>query len=127
MNIEYTWIDDEGEEITHSFPAVNEVCDRCEGFGTHLNPSIGNHAYSREEFEESFDEEEQEEYFRHGGRYDVQCEVCNGNKVILVVDELHLFNEDIELYKQYKESQEQLARWDAEDLATRRGESGYYE
>jgi hypothetical protein len=45
------------------------------------------HAYSAEEFFDEFDEEEREEYFRPGGRYDVQCETCGGKNVILVVDE----------------------------------------
>lgn len=128
--IELTWTDEETEEeVTHKFPSKNEVCHRCEGYGTHLNPSIGNHAYSMEEFQESFPDEDgdfnpREEYFRRGGIYDVTCETCKGNKVLPVVDEEHLNDEQKVLYAQYEEYEEKVARWDAEDRHTRYMESG---
>lgn len=122
--IELTWYNEDGDEVTHSFPCKNEVCHRCEGYGTHLNPSIGNHAYSQEEFYESFDEEEAEEYFKRGGRYDVTCEECKGNKVIEVVDESKLSDEQKKLYAEYEESEEESARQDAEDRHTRWMEDG---
>lgn len=126
--IELTWNDEEGDEVTHTFPSTNEVCDRCEGFGTHLTPSIGEHAYSMEEFNESFDDEEDREaYFQRGGKYDVQCEVCHGNKVVETVDESKLSDEQKAVYEQYLDSEEQGARWDAEDRATRRMENGGYD
>jgi hypothetical protein len=40
-----------------------------------------------EEFNESFDEEGREEYFRHGGIYDVECEECHGERVVAGLDE----------------------------------------
>lgn len=86
MDIEFTVEDSEGEETTYRLPARNRVCRRCEGHGTHLNPSIGQHAYTREEFEHEFDEEQRAEYFKHGGIYDVQCEVCRGLRVVPTVD-----------------------------------------
>lgn len=123
--IELTWYDEEGEEVTHSFPSKNEVCPRCEGHGTHLTPSIGNHAYSMEEFYESFDDEEdREEYFKRGGRYDVTCEECHGKNVIEVVDEDKLSEEQKKLYAEYEESAEESARQDAEDRHTRWMEDG---
>ena len=86
--VTFTYETDEGEEIEAELPSKFEVCDRCEGHGTHLNPSIGEHAYSQEEFEEAFcDDEERGEYFRRGGRYDVSCEECRGARVVAVVDE----------------------------------------
>ena len=89
LNITYE--NDDGEEVQVELSAKNEVCSRCEGFGTHLTPSIGEHAYSREEFEEAFsDEEDRAQYFQRGGIYDVTCEECHGNKVVLVVDENHI-------------------------------------
>src|SRR3954471_21354083 len=85
--ISFTYEDDDGEEIEASLPAKMEVCYRCSGHGSHLHPAIGEHAYSVEEFYESFSEpEDREEYFRHGGIYDVACEVCHGQNVIPVVD-----------------------------------------
>ena len=118
------WFNDEGDEVEHTFPAVNEVCERCEGYGMHLTPSIGNHAYSMDEFRESFDEEEAEEYFRRGGMYDVQCEECHGNKVVAMVDEDKLTPEQKTLYAEYQEAEENRARSDAEDRHTRWMEDG---
>lgn len=125
--IELTWCDEDGEEVEHSFPSKNEVCHRCEGYGTHLNPSIGNHAYSQEEFYESFDDEGREEYFKRGGIYDVQCEECKGNKVIEVVDESKLSEEQKKLYEEYCEHEEDMARMDEDDRRTRYYESGGYD
>lgn len=126
--IELTWIDENiEEEVIHQFPAKNEVCSRCEGYGTHLNPNIGEHAYSVEEFNESFpDYEDKEEYFRRGGIYDVACHDCKGNKIVLVVDEDQLNKEQKDLYTQYQKHEEQVARWNAEERMTRYYESGGY-
>lgn len=121
--IELTWIHD-GDEITHAFPFINEVCDRCQGFGTHLTPRIGNHAYTPEEFRESFDEEEAEQYFQRGGMYDVSCEECKGNKVIQVVDEENLSEEEKKLFEEYEEYESEMAAMDAADRRTRWMEDG---
>lgn len=85
--ITFTVENDEGEEVTHELPAVMEVCDRCDGHGTHLNPNIGQHAYTPEEFAEAFDDDESRQaYFTRGGMYDVTCEECGGRNVVPVVD-----------------------------------------
>lgn len=122
--ITITLENEDGEEVQHELPAKNEVCYRCEGFGTHLNPNIGEHAYTREEFEESFDEEGREEYFKRGGIYDVSCEECHGNKVVLVVDEDRLTEDQKKIFEEHEDRQAEIARWDAEDRHTRRMESG---
>jgi hypothetical protein len=84
---EFTATDEEGDEYQVELPTRFEVCPRCEGHGTHLREGIGEHAYSREEFEEAFsDEEEREQYFKRGGRYDVSCERCSGTRVVAVID-----------------------------------------
>ena len=84
--IQFTYETDDGDEIEAELPARFEVCGSCEGHGTHLNPSIGQHAYTAEEFYESFDEEQAAEYFKRGGRYDVTCEECQGKRVVAVVN-----------------------------------------
>ena len=125
--ITLTWNDEDGDEISHVFPAVNEVCEECEGFGYVLCEGLRNHAFSREEFEETFDDpEDREAYFTRGGKYDQQCPVCHGSKVVLVVDEEHLSDEQKTLYASYQQHDAQRARWDAEDKATYRMESGGY-
>jgi hypothetical protein len=120
----FTWTNEDGDEVSHVFPICNEVCSRCEGFGSHLNPSIGNHAYSMEEFYDSFDNEDIEEYFTRGGKFDVQCQECHGNKVVPVVDESKLTAEQKKLYEQYCQHEEDMARMDAEDRHTRWMEDG---
>lgn len=96
--IEFTEENEAGEEITRELPSKYQVCSKCEGHGTHLNPSIGEHAYSAEEFQQEFDEEEACEYFTRGGIYDVDCIRCGGKRVEEVVDEEKC---DKELLKRY--------------------------
>jgi hypothetical protein len=128
-SIEFTVEDEEtGEEVTHQLPARFEVCGRCEGHGTHLNPNIGNHAYTREEFDEAFsDDEQRDEYFKRGGIYDVSCEECGGARVVAVLDEAALTDAQREIAEEYHNKIEREARWDAEDRQTRRMESGGYD
>lgn len=127
MEITVKFYDEEGDEIEAALPAHHVVCSHCEGHGTHLREAIRSHAYSREEFEESFDEEEQAEYFRHGGRYDVQCEVCGGKRVMVAVDEEACRSDEQKaLLKAYNESERERAQSDAEDRATMRSECGDY-
>lgn len=75
--------DDDDNEIESTLPGKMEVCSDCGGESYVLSPSIRNHCYSQEEFDESFDDEEREEYFTRGGRYDVICPTCNGKNVVV--------------------------------------------
>lgn len=111
--------DEDGDETEHDLPSKFEVCHRCEGHGTHLNPAIGEHAYTREEFEESFDEEGREEYFRRGGIYDVTCHECKGRRVVPVVDESCLSAGQKEVFARLQKQKEERARWAAEERAER--------
>lgn len=128
MNIEITYIDDDEDEVSVELPARHEVCHKCEGHGTILNPSIGEHAYSQEEFEEAFqDEEDRAAYFQRGGRYDVSCPTCHGNKVVQVVYEAKCTTSEQKQHLQaHLAHQRTQARWDAQDRATYRMESGGY-
>jgi hypothetical protein len=118
-------LDDFVEEQTITLPVKMEVCDRCQGHGTHLTPSIGEHAYSTHAFNEAFPEDEdRQEYFRRGGRYDVQCLTCKGANVIAVVDEdackfNPAYKRDLVLYNAHMEAK---AFCDAED----RSEADYF-
>jgi hypothetical protein len=102
------------EEITVELPARHEVCPRCEGYGNHLNPSIGEHAYSTEEFNEAFPEEEdRREYFRHGGIYDVTCASCGGNRVVKVIDDGACTAEErahVQAYREHLKEEAEYAR-----------------
>lgn len=118
---------DEGEEQEVTFPAKMEVCGECEGEGFVLNEGMRGHAYSSEEFEEYFDDEERAEYFKRGGRYDVQCPCCKGRNVVAVVDESKLSAEHKILFALYQEAEDQKAQFDRDDRATMRMECGYRE
>jgi len=122
--------DENGEtEETHRLPARMTVCPRCEGHGSHLTPSIGQHAYSQEEFNEAFaEEEEREAYFKRGGMYDVTCEECRGKRVVAVPDEARIAQDPTlaAIYARWQEQQRDAARSEAEDAYTYRMESGGY-
>lgn len=63
------------------FLAKMATCSRCEGGGSHTNPSIDGNGLS-EEYMDNID-------FMHEyatGMYDVQCHGCRGKKERLVVD-----------------------------------------
>lgn len=117
-NVTLTIMNDDGDEREVTVPGRYEVCGTCDGHGTHLTPSIRDHAYSREEFEEAFfEEEEREAYFKRGGMYDVQCETCKGRRVVLVPDLDKLSAED---RKDYDAQQESIAESYRIEAAERR-------
>ena len=93
-------LDDDGYEEEYTFPAIYDVCENCEGHGTHLNPNIRNHAFTSEEWAEE-DDDFKTEYMRHGGIYDVQCEVCHGTRVIAVPDKSKFTPNDYKLFEQW--------------------------
>ena len=117
-----TLIDDHGEDYQVEFPGKRIVCHDCEGEGYVLRESMRYHAYTQEEFYESFDdEEERAEYFKRGGRYDVQCPTCKGANVITVVDtEAEMTEEQTEALQAYAELMEEQYHSDLERAAERR-------
>lgn len=75
--------DDEGVQLTR-LPTRMEVCPRCHGTGTHVNPSVDGAGISTSD--ECWDDDDfRSAYF--GGVYDVTCEVCDGRNVVPVLDE----------------------------------------
>jgi hypothetical protein len=85
MIVEFKEYTDDGYELMHYLPGKFAICERCSGHGFILNPNIGQHCYSMEEFNEAFPEDEdKEQYFKRGGIYDVLCPECNGGKAIIV-------------------------------------------
>ena len=110
-------------EYEHELPAVYVVCPKCEGHGAHLAPSIGEHAYSREEFYEAFsDEDDRAEYFKRGGRYDVPCTACDGRRVVLEVDQeaAKLTGRGRRLLALYDAVSEREAAWRREEAYERK-------
>lgn len=71
---------EDGEDI--NLPARYEVCETCDGKGSHVNPSIDSQGLSREDFDE--DPDFAEGYWE--GRYDQPCNECHGQRVVPEVD-----------------------------------------
>lgn len=112
------------EEIEVTLPSRWEICPRCNGNGTHVNPNIDGHGMTADEFYgPDWDDDEREGYF--SGRYDVRCENdCHDGKVVVPDEEL-CKNEQLSGYlRAYHRQREQNARWDREDRHTRYMESG---
>ena len=103
----------ESGDETFTVKMVFEVCDLCDGKGTHVNPSIDAHGISREEFDEDPDFEE--DYF--SGVYDVPCNKCRGARVFAVADE---DNNPKELIEKIAEHEKDLRDMYAEMAAERR-------
>jgi RecJ-like exonuclease len=82
---------EDGEIVDLEIPARFEVCETCNGKGSHVNPSIDSHGLSREDFDE--DPDFAESYF--AGDYDVPCNECDGRRVVPVVDESRASKEAI--------------------------------
>lgn len=122
MQIEVKYIDDDEVEVTLTLPARHEVCYGCEGHGTVLCEGMRGHAYTMSEFQEEFDPEEQAEYFKRGGRYDVTCSDCGGKRVIAVPDEQAITGELRMQYDAYVKAREEQAKFDAYCAAERRAE-----
>lgn len=80
--IQKTYTTRAGRELTFAFPAAFEVCSRCGGKGTHVNPNIDGHGISPDEFAD--DPDFAEAYF--SGRYDVRCYQCDGLRVMPAVN-----------------------------------------
>lgn len=124
MSITITLMNDDDSEEEHDLPSKKEVCHDCLGEGFVLNESMRHHAYTPEEFNEEFDEEMREQYFKRGGIYDVRCPTCKGQNVIDVVDEEACQRNDQlkDICERWQKQEEERARYEAMDRATERME-----
>lgn len=118
--IAFSYEDDDGEEVEVELPACWEICDRCRGNGTHVNPSIDGHGITMEEWNGPDWDDESREMYMSGG-YDVRCEAgCVDGKVL----EIDMAQLDDDTRKRVEVRQQQQAEWDAEQVYWRRLESG---
>jgi hypothetical protein len=119
--VEFCEYKDDVEEL-HYLPGKYAICENCSGHGYVLNPNIGNHCYSMEEFNEAFSEpEDKEQYFKRGGIYDVECPHCQGQGKAVVVDESKC---DPVLFEKYQKDLADRAQYARESAYTRRMENG---
>ena len=72
-----------GWEFTVTVPGKRMLCEECDGTGRVLCDGLRGHAFSSEELFE--DPDFAEGYF--GGDYDVKCDECHGEKVVVGPDE----------------------------------------
>ena len=107
-----------------SIPTVRVVCGRCNGTGVHVNPSIDGNGISSEQFDE--DPDFRASYF--AGHYDVECEECDGARVVDVLDDefvASLEKSHPRIFKAIWRRQEAIDDHEAEVAAHRRSmESG---
>lgn len=113
-----TWTNDDDEEVSITVPSRMEVCWDCNGDGSVLIDGMREHAYSQEEFEETFwDEEDREAYFTPGSHYHRECPTCHGKNVMPMVNEeamKHVSKDLKEQYEAYCEWKERNDRFEAE-------------
>ena len=87
--------DDNGDEVT--YPKKKEVCPRCHGEGTHVNPAIDGNGISTDD--ECWQDDDFRSMYLSGG-YDVPCVECGGKNVVDVLDEERAGPEVTALYFQ---------------------------
>jgi hypothetical protein len=104
---------DDGAELELSLPAKFEVCSRCRGTGSHVNPAVDGHGIPAHEFVE--DPDFAESYF--AGVYDVPCERCHGKRVVEAFDWSKLTDEQKALIIRTRREE---AEYEAECAAERR-------
>lgn len=95
-------------------PAKWEVCDRCRGEGHHTNPAIDGNGITQDEMDELGDDF-REDYM--SGVYDIPCEECHGERLIMVIEEGRATPEQI---KEYMELVQEEADYRAECRAEQR-------
>ena len=103
---------DDGEIVEFEIPTRWEICELCDGEGTHVNPSIDAGGISAEAFLE--DPDFYEDYM--GGSYDVACHCCGGSGKVKMPN-LDMLSD--ELRAAYAEQQADLAAYEAECRAER--------
>jgi hypothetical protein len=104
--------DKHGDEVELHLPAKFILCSRCQGAGTHTNPSIDGNGITGSEWAE-WDDEDRETYM--SGGYDVTCETCKGERVVQVPDlERCTFAQKRALVRKRREEREYQRDYDSE-------------
>lgn len=122
--IELIMYDDDGEEVVHTFPAKNEVCSNCDGYGSYVNPSIDGNGITESEMAEILHEDPDFLDNYMSGMYDIQCECCHGNKVVLAANEDACTPEQLKLLEDWRKREAEIAMEIEADNHTMRMENG---
>lgn len=103
----FTYISERtGAEYTITAPGKRAMCTECDGRGTVLRDGLRGVAFSSEELFE--DEGFAEGYFR--GDYDVACDVCRGEKIVIDPDEARMTKRQLFLWRKTEERMDADAR-----------------
>ncbi len=97
-------------------PTKFEVCPRCEGRGSHVNPAIDGHGITAEEWNGPDWDEDSRAMYLSGG-YDVACERCGGKRVIPVPHRERMSQEEL---KAWDDQAREIAALEAEEAWERR-------
>ena len=116
--VEFTHWGEDDEEIVESiaFPVRFEVCDLCNGKGSHTSPSIDCGGLGQDDWDRDPDFEE--DY--HSGCYDVTCNQCHGKRVVPVLSMGRLNDDQKRALKIMNDLAEDEAAYHAEVMAERR-------
>lgn len=98
--------DETGEE--HIVPSKYEVCPNCQGRGRHVNRNIDGHGITASEWANDWGDEEREHCF--AGHYDVTCDECHGQCVVLVADEARMSPELQRLWQEHLDCEAESRR-----------------
>jgi hypothetical protein len=105
--VKHLHVTDEGDEVELTIRSHKEVCPTCRGKGSRVNPAIDGHGIGQDEWDEA-GEEFQRDYL--DGHFDVQCDECNGLRVIDVPDpedpNFALWEADMEAEADYRAERE---------------------
>lgn len=92
-----------GELVELVLPATFEVCPRCRGKGTHVNPAVDGSGLSQEDFDEG-GPEFFEDYM--SGVYDVACYECGGKRLVEAPDFSKWTDAERTLYQAHVDEEE---------------------
>lgn len=106
-------LNDDGWVVNMQLPTKLEICPRCDGRGSHDHEAFANGITGDDWNGPDWDDESRDAYMR--GAYDVPCSVCNGERVVPVLDRARCNAAQIKLYDEYE-------REEAEDRAISRAE-----
>jgi hypothetical protein len=109
----------EDNETEFEIPIKFEMCETCGGKGKHVNPSIDAHGITEDEWGQ-WGSEEQELYM--SGGYDIECNECQGKRVIPVPVITKLTDEQQKAFSYVLEQQDERLS----DYKTYLMESGIY-
>lgn len=101
--IELRTFDDEGYELVLDIPARGEVCWRCDGEGTHVNPAIDGNGITEMDRMDWADDDFMDDY--RSGVYDIRCDECHGERILWVPDESRARPEDLAAWRKHEEQE----------------------